>query len=59
MTDKKEAFEIAKLALEEEVAKMRADRDSSYSDNVKESLNSQILSFVLCIQHLNDLIGDE
>lgn len=59
MTDKKEAFEIAKLALEEEVAKMRADRDNSYSDNVKESLNSQILSFVLCIQHLNDLIGDE
>lgn len=56
---RKEALTIAILALEEEVANIRAERDSSYSDNVKESLNSQILSFILCIQHLKDLIGDE
>jgi hypothetical protein len=56
---RKESLTIAIIALEEEVANIRAERDASYSDNVKESLNSQILSFILCIQHLKDLIGDE
>jgi hypothetical protein len=57
--DKKKSLEIAIEALEEEVSNIRADRDKSYSDNVKDSLNGQILSFIMCIQHLRDLIEDE
>lgn len=57
--NKKECLAVAILALEAEVANIRAERDSSYSDNVKESLNGQIMSFILCIQHLKDLIGDD
>lgn len=49
----------AVLALEEEVLNIRTKRDDSLSERVKESLNGQILSFILCIQHLKDLIGDE
>jgi hypothetical protein len=58
-TDKKESLKIAIAALEEEVSNIRLERDKSYSDNVKDSLNNQILSFILCIQHLRDLIEDE
>jgi hypothetical protein len=58
-TEQKESLKIAIAALEEEVSNIRSERDKSYSDNVKESLNSQILSFILCIQHLRDLIDDE
>lgn len=58
-TNQKESLQIAIKALEEEVSNIRSDRDNSNSDNVKDSLNSQILSFILCIQHLRDLIEDE
>jgi hypothetical protein len=58
-TEQKESLKIAIEALEDEVSNIRSERDKSYSDNVKESLNSQILSFILCIQHLRDLIEDE
>jgi hypothetical protein len=58
-TEQKESLKIAIEALEDEVSNIRSERDKSYSDNVKESLNSQILSFILCIQHLRDLIDDE
>jgi hypothetical protein len=58
-TNQRESLEVAIAALEEEVSNIRIERDESYSDNVKESLNSQILSFILCIQHLRDLIEDE
>lgn len=58
-TNQKESLEVAIAALEEEVSNIRTERDKSYSDNVKDSLNSQILSFILCIQHLRDLIEDE
>jgi hypothetical protein len=58
-TNQRESLEVAISALEEEVSNIRVERDKSYSDNVKESLNSQILSFILCIQHLRDLIEDE
>jgi hypothetical protein len=58
-TNQRESLEVAISALEEEVSNIRIERDKSYSDNVKESLNSQILSFILCIQHLRDLIEDE
>ena len=58
-TNQRESLEVAISALEEEVSNIRVERDKSYSDNVKESLNSQILSFILCIQHLRDLIDDE
>jgi hypothetical protein len=57
--EQKESLKVAITALEEEVLSIRTERDSSNSDNVKESLNSQILSFILCIQHLKDLINDE
>jgi hypothetical protein len=57
-TNQRESLEVAISALEEEVSNIRIERDKSYSDNVKESLNSQILSFILCIQHLRDLIED-
>jgi hypothetical protein len=57
--NQRESLEVAISALEEEVSNIRIERDKSYSDNVKESLNSQILSFILCIQHLRDLIEDE
>lgn len=55
----KKSLEDAIIALEDEVMNMKSKRDDSYSDKVKESLNNQILSFILCIQHLKDLIGDE
>lgn len=55
----KKSLEDAIMALEDEVMNMKSKRDDSYSDKVKESLNNQILSFILCIQHLKDLIGDE
>lgn len=58
-TNQKESLQIAIKALEEEVSNIRSDRDNSNSDNVKDSLNGQILSFILCIQHLRDLIEDE
>lgn len=58
-TNQRESLEVAIAALEEEVSSIRTERDKSYSDNVKDSLNSQILSFILCIQHLRDLIEDE
>ena len=58
-TNQRESLGIAIKALEEEVSNIRSDRDNSSSDNVKDSLNSQILSFILCIQHLRDLIEDE
>jgi len=58
-TNQRESLEVAIAALEEEVSNIRTERDKSYSDNVKDSLNSQILSFILCIQHLRDLIEDE
>ena len=57
--NQKESLKVAITALEEEVLSIRTERDSSNSDNVKESLNSQILSFILCIQHLKDLVNDE
>lgn len=57
--NQRESLEVAIAALEEEVSNIRTERDKSYSDNVKDSLNSQILSFILCIQHLRDLIEDE
>jgi hypothetical protein len=57
--NQKESLKVAITALEEEVLNIRSDRDASSSDNVKESLNNQILSFILCIQHLKDLVNDE
>lgn len=55
----KKSLEDAIMALEDEVMNMKSKRDDSYSDKVKESFIIQILSFILCIQHLKDLIGDE
>lgn len=55
----KNSLQHAVEALEEEVFNIRTKRDESSSDKVKESLNGQILSFILCIQHLKDLIGNE
>lgn len=55
----KKSLEDAIMALEDEVMNIKSKRDESYSDKVKEGLNNQILSFILCIQHLKDLIGDE
>jgi hypothetical protein len=46
-------------ALEDEVFNIRTKRDLSPGERVKDSLNGQILSFILCIQHLKDIIGDE
>jgi hypothetical protein len=57
--NQKESLKVAITALEEEVLNIRSDRDASSSDNVKENLNNQILSFILCIQHLKDLVNDE
>jgi hypothetical protein len=56
---KKKSLQDAIQALEDEVLNIRIKRDESFSERVKESLNSQILSFILCIQHLKDIIGDE
>jgi hypothetical protein len=46
-------------ALEDEVFNIRTKRDLSTGERVKDSLNGQILSFILCIQHFKDIIGDE
>lgn len=56
---KKKSLQEAIQALEDEVLNIRVKRDESFSERVKESLNGQILSFILCIQHLKDIIGDE
>lgn len=56
---KKKSLQEAIQALEDEVLNIRIKRDSSPGERVKESLNNQILSFILCIQHLKDIIGDE
>ncbi|MFY8169955.1 MAG: hypothetical protein ACOVK2_02435 [Candidatus Fonsibacter sp.] len=56
---KKRSLQDAIQALEDEVLNIRIKRDESFSERVKESLNGQILSFILCIQHLKDVIGDE
>lgn len=56
---KKKYLQEAIQALEDEVLNIRVKRDESFSERVKESLNGQILSFILCIQHLKDIIGDE
>lgn len=55
----KKSLQDAIQALEDEVLNIRIRRDESFSERVKESLNAQILSFILCIQHLKDLVGDE
>ena len=55
----KKSLQDAIQALEDEVLNIRIRRDESFSERVKESLNTQILSFILCIQHLKDLVGDE
>jgi hypothetical protein len=56
---KKRSLQDAIQALEDEVLNIRIKRDESFSERVKESLNGQILSFILCIQHFKDVIGDE
>ena len=56
---RKRSLQDAVQALEDEVLNIRIKRDGSFSERVKESLNGQILSFILCIQHLKDIIGDE
>lgn len=56
---KKKSLQEAIQALEDEVLNIRVKRNESFSERVKESLNGQILSFILCIQHLKDIIGDE
>lgn len=55
----KKSLQDAVEALEDEVLNIRTKRDLSPSDRVKDSLNGQILSFILCIQHFKDIIGDE
>jgi len=55
----KKSLQDAIEALEDEVLNIRNKRDLSPGERVKDSLNGQILSFILCIQHLKDLMGDE
>ena len=55
----KKSLQDAIEALEDEVLNIRNKRDESFSERVKENLNSHILSFIMCIQHLKDLMGDE
>jgi hypothetical protein len=55
----KKSLQSAIEALEDEVLNIRTKRDLSPGERVKDSLNGQILSFILCIQYFKDLIGDE
>jgi hypothetical protein len=55
----KKSLQDAIEALEDEVLNIRTKRDLSPGERVKDSLNGQILSFILCIQYFKDLIGDE
>ena len=55
----KKSLQDAIEALEDEVFNIRTKRDLSPGERVKDSLNGQIMSFILCIQHFKDIIGDE
>jgi hypothetical protein len=55
----KEGILNAIKILDDEVQRLRAERDSSENEGLRERCTSNILSHVLSIMHLRDQINDE